>query len=505
MRINKKITNSIAGASVVLTVLGIVSKGIGFLREIIYAQNFGLSFEFDLFLSSIALPSVINTAVIYISQHYFVPNYNKIKKESKEAAIDFFNYTFWWFIIYSIILTLLLYLASGELLHLYLASVSAEKQLLGLRIFSLFLITIPINTGISVIMAYQQAEFEFVNPALSLITLNIMLIILIVLFSELLEILILPVSFIAAYLTAFIFIVITVRKDLKLFSKKIFKEKYKLSELNSLIFLIFIEGLSLSYVLIDRYFIGDVSEGGIAALNYAFVIFSLPTSLFIIPLITTMFSKFSNSPQTLPTDFKNSLAMNYFIIIPFMIILFFWGDYFLHLFYERGKFSSYDTLITFSVLKHYLIGLIFLSIYYLMVKILYSLNRFAYVLAISVVAFILKILFNIYLVKVIEQDGLALSTSLIYIFLCLSSIIFVLKVADIKNKSSVITRFIYFIVNGSIAYITSNLIVGFANPTVVDFNIVRITLFIFIYIINSYILDDSEFRIIKDTVINIIR
>ena len=67
--------------------------------------------------------------------------------------------------------------------------------------------------------------------------------------------------------------------------------------MNILISLVFIEGLSLSYTVIDRYFIGEVSVGGIAALNYAFVIYSLPISIFSIPLITTMFSKFSSSPK----------------------------------------------------------------------------------------------------------------------------------------------------------------------------------------------------------------
>ncbi len=113
MKINKKITTSVAGASLVLTLLGFLSKGIGFIREIIYANNFGLSSEFDLFLSSIALPNLINTAIIFLAQHYFVPSYNRIKKVSESDGIDFFNYTFWWFIIGGLVLALLLYLFSG--------------------------------------------------------------------------------------------------------------------------------------------------------------------------------------------------------------------------------------------------------------------------------------------------------------------------------------------------------------------------------------------------------
>ena len=215
----------------------------------------------------------------------------------------------------------------------------------GLRIFLLFLITIPINAGMSVIIAYQQANFKFIYPAFSLIVLNIVVIILIVFFSDLLLIFILPISFVAAYIAAFIILYSLVRKNLKFISLKILKMRFNLSKTNVIISLIIIEGLSLSFVLIDRYFISRVSEGGIAALNYAFVIYSLPISLFSFPLITTMFSKFSslsvNLLEKLRVDFKRAVIMNMFIIIPFIFILYFWGDFFLRLFYERGKFYRF--------------------------------------------------------------------------------------------------------------------------------------------------------------------
>ncbi len=118
---------------------------------------------------------------------------------------------------------------------------------MGIKIFTLFLITIPINAGMSVIMAYQQAKFKFVNPAVSLIVLNISVIILILLFSDLFAILILPISFVIAYIVAFIFLLIFVRDNVRFTFTKIFKVRYKLSEMNILISLIIIEGLSLSY------------------------------------------------------------------------------------------------------------------------------------------------------------------------------------------------------------------------------------------------------------------
>jgi len=503
MKINKQIASSVAGASVVLTLLGFLSKGIGFIREIIYANNFGLSPEFDLFLTSVALPNVINTSVIYISQHYFVPSYNRIKKVSEEDSIEFFNYMFWWFIIGGAFLAIILYLTSGLIFNSYLASVSLEKQQLAVKIFMMFLLTLPMNAGMSIIMAFQQANFKFTYPAISLILLNVVVIVLVLLFSDLLSILILPISFVAAYFSAFILLIVLVKGKLKFLYKDLFKIKYKLSELGILITLIVIEVSSLSYILIDRYFISDVSVGGISALNYAFVIFSLPISLFSIPLITTMFSKFSNSPETLQVDYKNSLSMNFFIMIPFMFILFFWGDHFLRLFYERGRFTASDTLTTYTALKYYSLSLVFLSSYFLFVKMFYSINQYLFVLKISVVAFALKLLLNILLVKEFQQNGLALSTSIIYAFLCISSFFFLIIKNKYLERQSIIVALMYFVVNGFIAYLISYLLFANNNLLIIDLKIVVVPVFIFIYILNSFILNDNEFRIIASTVTKI--
>ena len=179
--------------------MGILSKGIGFIREIIYANNFGLSREFDLYLASVAFPIVINTAMIYLCQNYFIPVYHKIKRESEERSNDFFNYNFWWFIFGGLLLAFLLYVFSDRVLDFYLSSLSDENRYLGIQIFSIFLLTIPINAGMSVITAYLQAEFNFVYPVFAQVILNIIVIILLIFFTNILHIFVLPVAFVTAY------------------------------------------------------------------------------------------------------------------------------------------------------------------------------------------------------------------------------------------------------------------------------------------------------------------
>ena len=39
---SKKFTSTIAGASILITGVGLISRGFGFIREVVYANNFGL-------------------------------------------------------------------------------------------------------------------------------------------------------------------------------------------------------------------------------------------------------------------------------------------------------------------------------------------------------------------------------------------------------------------------------------------------------------------------------
>lgn len=504
MTTNTKVATSIAGASVILTLIGVLSKGIGFIREIIYANNFGLSPEFDLFLVSVALPIVINTSMIYLAQHYFVPSYNRINHLSESDGKYFFNSTFWWFIIGGIFIAIILYLFSSLIFHSYLPDISLENRQLGIKIFIMFLVTIPLNAGMSIIMAFQQARFKFAYPAVSLILLNVVVIILVLLFSDLLGILILPISFVIAYLSAFIFLIVLVKEDLKLLSLDLFKVKYEFSELRIIISLIVIEVSSLSYVLIDRYFISEVSVGGIAALNYAFVIFALPISLFSIPLITTLFPKFSSSPETLKTDFENGYGMIFFIMIPFMFIFYFWGDLFLFLFYERGKFTSSDTALTYSVLVNYSFGLIFISTYQLTVKIFYSLNKYIIVLGISIIAILIKYTLNLWLVEEFQQDGLALSTSLVYLFLLISSISIISLRFDVVDIKKFILKLLYLLTSALFAYLATKIMISFINIVDIYLTAIMFISFVSLYILNSYYSKIQEFELINSTVRNLL-
>ncbi|UCH64572.1 MAG: polysaccharide biosynthesis C-terminal domain-containing protein [Ignavibacterium sp.] len=499
-----KVVISIAKATVLLTLLTILSKFIGLVREMIYARNFGLTSQFDLFLVSAVIPIVINTSVIYLGQHYFIPAYNRVKSTSDDEAIKFFSTTFWSFILGGVLLAFILFIFSGTIINIFLSSQSLEYREIGTEIFLLFLLTIPINAGMFIIIAYQQANFHFIYPAVTQIIMNLVLIVIIIAFTNVFQIFVLPLAFLISYVSAFVIMFFPVRKFIKLNFNSIFKFRKNESNLSTVGALIIIEGLSLSYILVDRYFFGEIPSGSIAALNYAIIIFTLPVSIFSISLITTFFSKFSkfsvnNRPQLI-LDFKKAVKVNIYIMLPVSIVLIFGGDFFIEIFYKRGKFTAANTILTHSVLQYYVISLVFYSSYLVIVKLLYSVNKYKHVLIISVLAFLLKVILNFSLVNTLQQEGLALSTSLVYVFLFLTGSFLVIKVLNMKNRYFHFIDILYFLVNAAVSYLVSYTFLNLYGGLGIITEITSIVLFLSIYIINSKLLNDEECGMIANSV-----
>ncbi len=138
--------------------------------------------------------------------------------------------------------------------------------------------------------------------------------------------------------------------------------------------------------------------------------------------------------------------MNTFIFIPIAFILFFYGDTLIRIFFERGKFVEESTAITFGVLRFYSLSLVFYSVYAVFNKIFYSIGKAKLLLVITITGLLLKLFLNFVLVD-LQQDGLALSTSISFIFFFFASYIILNAKLKIKDRSLFIKDFIIHLIN----------------------------------------------------------
>lgn len=431
-----KYTSSIAGAAIFITIIGIVGKGFGFLREVVFAGYYGLSTEFDLYLVGIVIPITINTIILFIAQNIFIPSYNKLKIENENSKKNFLYFQIRVFCYSSVAISMLFFLFAPSIISIYQPGVDEKLLLISTNVFRISSLTIPFSGIIAISTAYLQVKYDFKNPALAQLFLNIVVILMIILFSDSLAIYAIPIGFLLGTVLQTIFLVKKAELNIlnALFLKISRSAAYSFS-ITSLALITIIETVGQFYVLADRFFFHQVDTGGIASLNYAVNIFFLPMQIFSIALTTVIFPKISEyfakkSYEEFNTILNKGIRMMILIFLPIASIFFIWGEIIVKLLFERGKFLSEDTLITFKVLQFLAISLVFYSIYAILNKVFYTSNLLIHLLIISVVGISVKIAGNAFFVKSFAQNGLALSTTITFIFFFMTSI-FILKIKKI--------------------------------------------------------------------------
>jgi len=463
-----KFTSTVTGASIFLFFAALVSRGIGFIREMIFAGAFGLSNNFDNYLIASVIPVTINTILYFIAQNYFIPAFTRISILNKDKSNQFLSRSFLLFVILGLVISIVLYFSSALLIEKFFRLDDANKSQ-ALDVFILFLFTIPISSGLSIIIAYLQKEKNFVSPAISSFVLNLVVIIVVLLFTSKLGIIAIASGYLLG--TMFQFLYLAYKSD---FKKYIFKIKNieidKSTEMfsSSLLMIILIESIGQLYSLSDRYFVSQVIEGGVTAINYAQSLITLPISIISVSISSAMFPKISenfhsNSISELETSFKKAISVSLLFFIPITFVFNIYGKELITLLFQRGQFDISDTFTTNEALQYFNFGLIFYAIYSIFNKVLYSAKLIKTLFIITILGVIIKVIFNSVLVGILNYKGLALSTTISYFFFFAASMIAIKITFKFEWILKSLLTFIFFFAIAIVSWLIAEII--FSNLT----------------------------------------
>ncbi|QQS34661.1 MAG: polysaccharide biosynthesis C-terminal domain-containing protein [Ignavibacteriales bacterium] len=501
-----KFTSTVSGAAIFIAVVSILSKGLGFLREILFAGIYGLSTEFDIYLIGAVIPLTINTIILCIGQNYFIPTYNKAKSDNTINLNVFVRTNFYLFIVAGLVLALILYMNRENILDLFLGG--SEQNIIQTtnHVFILFLLSIPITAGISILIGYQQSNHEFRYSIISNIIPNITVLFFVYFWGSDMIVAI-PIGFIVGNLIQISYLMFSSKELFTKVNASISQLTLLLkSSLSSILIVVLIESIGQLYLISDRLFYESITEGGISALSYAQTIFFLPISILTISLSTAIFPKFSilyqeKKKEELERIFSTGILISVGIFVPIMILFIFYGDTITKIFFERGKFSFIDTVKTSDVLSYYAFGIIFYSIYGVINKLLYSIGMIKKLLLITIIGIVLKIILNIILVEQYEQNGLAVSTTLSYLFFFVTSFFIVNKNILNSKRKVFIPNLVYYSVNALAAFIFTKIFVQFMQAFHIG-TFYEIIIFITVYSTNLFIVKSNLLNIFSSIINN---
>ncbi|MGE5860780.1 MAG: oligosaccharide flippase family protein [Ignavibacteria bacterium] len=501
---SKRFSSTVAGGSIIITLTGIISRGFGFIRELIYATIFGLQADYEIYLVGSILALSINTAVYYLAQNYFIPSYTGYSADRKKSA-QFLVNTFWLFVLLSFAFALLLFVFTPVIINSYMSyELSEHLHQTAYSIFRIFLITIPLNAAYSILTAYLQSKFDFKSPAVSTLFLNLSIIILVLIFNKILGVFSIAVGYLLGTLLQLLFLFLILGKEEKVIFLKFNFNLSGTGRLNLILgFTILIEVINQIYPLIDRYFYDKVERGGIAALNYASNVYILPISIISIAISTAVFPKLSenlstNSLKELFERLDNFFRINFFLFVPVAFIFFLYGETIIGILFQRGEFKFNDTLMTADVLKYYALSIIFYSAYAVLNKLMYSAKLVKHLLIIASAGFLIKIILSFSLVNSLQQNGLALSSSVSYIFFFAASFAVAFKMIKLERKNLVYAEFAVSILNALLSWMLVSILnpQSFTGSSLLNGSI-AVLFFGSIYLFNAWILKDKSIDIFR--------
>ncbi|HOJ18159.1 MAG TPA: lipid II flippase MurJ [Ignavibacteriaceae bacterium] len=490
---SKQFFKTVAGASLLIILFNLLSRFLGLLREIIFAHNFGVSEEFEIYLITAVFPTVINLILYYLGQNFFIPVYNKTKNEHPESLNSVTQKSVIFFALVALLTALVLEFFSPEIISFYVNSQNPVMQELGLNIFRILLLTIPMTAVVSIIAAYHQARYDFKIPIISQILLNVVFIAVLILFSKDYNIYSITIAFVSATFIQLVYLLFVTPEIFRGTNPKLLFNirEYKGISFSLLIILI-IEITGQMYVVFDRYFYEYVNKGGFAVLNYATTVYLLPVAFISASLSLAIFPKISDTYHKKDyNSFNRSINDGFlvlgFILAAFTAVYFFYGDFIIGLFYQRGQFSAVETLRTESLLRILSISLIFYGIYAIIHKVYFVIEKLKPLLYINIAAIGIKFLGNTILVNLYQEMGLALSTIISYSFLFFASITYLLLRKEIIIKPDTLKEFFIVLLNTGISILAAYIFNYFIEPVNVPPSLVGILIFGVVFSVNSYL------------------
>lgn len=435
-----------------------ISRILGFIREMIIAERFGTSVEYDLYLVALILPAIIYGVINFSAVYLFVPYLSKRMTNDNQSSNELdwekiwpsFNLTF----ISSLFIVVLIYFSSPVIMKIWAKNYSSEQfeQIIFLtRITSLMIL---LSTSEAFMRALLNVKKIFTYPAGGFIVFNLISIWAILMFSEQLSVIAIAIGLIGGLFMQNIFLFFRIKgfEPFKEFSAKIYNDDTK-SVLTTISILVFIELINRSYSLIDRYIAGQLGDGIIAALNYSQVLVLLPESIIGFAIGTVVFPYFSDLARketyiNFGNVYKKVISGTLFVAILIAVFVFMNTKEIVFLLFHRGIFDSLSVTITSDLLLTFSPSIIAFFIITTSIRACYSFNKGKLVLIFAILIFIVKFIGNFLFTEWFGYQGLTIASTLSYMLFAILLVSTILISIEFGQKKQFLLNIIRIFICG---------------------------------------------------------
>lgn len=397
----------------------VVGKVLGFVREASLAAVFGTTAATDSLLVAETLPTLFFAVISYGITTAYIPIYTQVRMErGQEAAWGFARNILTALLIVGVIIVVFGTTLSEQLVRIVAPGFSkqmiSQTGTLTRLIFpiAVFQLLSGVFTGI------LQSENSFALPAMAALVQNVSIIIGVLVFGSSQGIGAVAVSIVVGTGLAVSVKVIAVYRLGFRWWWRLDLTDPDLNRMRLLMIPALVgAGATQLNTMIDRMLASGLSEGSIAALNYANMIMELAPGVLGVSIVTVVFptlAKMSAREQwgSLSDAVLRTLSLMNFLLAPIAVAVLVLREPLVRIVFERGVFDSAATKETSWALLFLSMGITIFSLRRLMDRAFFAMQDTRTPMALGLMTVVLNIVLNLIFVGPLGHGGLALGTTL---------------------------------------------------------------------------------------------
>ncbi|WP_315117504.1 murein biosynthesis integral membrane protein MurJ [uncultured Clostridium sp.] len=412
----KKDVKNVAKYGIIITILLVLSKLTGFAREFIVAIQLGTTREADIFKTASAMPQVFFSAVAAALVTTFIPIFSNIKND-KEKANKFFNNVLNIVTIVCFILSIIAIVVSPQLVSLFAGGFKGNDFNITVQLTQILMPSIIFLGMSGLYTGYLQSYGKFVQPALTGITANVVIIIGLIVFYKTYGLMAAIISvFVGAIAQAF-----TQRPFMGNDYKYEFVVDLKDSNVRKMLTLaipiLISSAVSQINLMVARNFASNLVAGSISVIDYASKFSTIINQVFIVSITTVLYPKLTEKYSQNDLDgfkelFVKSVNLVIMVAIPLIFGLAVLSKPIIQLVLERGKFDKTSTELTSMCLKYLAFSALGYSLMDILGKVFFAMKNTVTPMINGFILVVVNIIFTLVLGSKMGVNGLALATTL---------------------------------------------------------------------------------------------
>jgi len=414
---------NVAQSAAMISIFTLLSKFLGFIREVMIASKYGSGMETDTYFVAMTATVIIMGTLGSALNTTLIPIFSEIKSRGgRKAQRAYLNNILNLVIFITVILAILAFIFSPVLIRILAKGFEGEQFELAVRLNRIGL-PIIIFLGITYVFSgYLQSNKIFGPHAIMGVPYNMVFLIYLFFLAEGKNISSLMFVSVIASSTQFLIQVPAVWHSGYRYSLNVNLFDPYLKKVFSLVIPVLLgSAVHQLNAVIDKTLASELVEGSISALTYSQRINEMIIAVFVMAITTVVFPMlseafFQDDRSQVRRIFNEGVNIILLITVPATVGIMLLAEPVVRIFFERNAFDATATAMTSSALFFYAVGLVGSSLRLMLNKVFYSFQDTKTPMINGALAVILNVVLNLVFIKFMAHNGLALATSISAIF-----------------------------------------------------------------------------------------